>query len=505
MTAARRLARLALLAAMLAPALAAAFDFEDVDRRAAALAAKSYESPKVELPAVLRNLDYDQYRDIRFRPDRALWRAEKLPFEVAFFHRGGQFKEPVKMNELVGGEPLPLRFRAADFDYGHNAIDREKIGNIDFAGLRVHFNVNNAKYKDEVLVFLGASYFRALGKEQRYGLSARGLAIDTALASGEEFPRFVEFWLERPLPGAKELRILALLDSRSMSGAYQFVLRPGADTALDVKVRLHARRNVAKLGIAPLTSMYLFGENQRAPGEDYRPEVHDSDGLLVQAGTGEWIWRPLVNPRRLLVTSFGANNASGFGLMQRDREFGSYEDLEARYELRPSAWVKPLKPFGPGRVELVQIPSAAEYNDNIVAYWVPRDPPQAGKAFDAEYELLWRKEGRTRPPLSWVSQTRRGPGFVRAGAEPTIDFHVDFEGPALKKLGDAKMPDAVFSVDSNAEIVEKRIQRNPVNEGVRVSLKVKRADAAKPVELRGFLRDEAETLSETWAYILPPD
>jgi len=499
-------ARVAIATLALLPALAAAFDWEDVDRRAKAMAAKAYENPKVDLPAALKGLDYDQYRDIRFRNDRSLWRAEKLPFEVAFFHRGGQFREPVKMNELIGGEPRALRFRAADFDYGKNAIDRSKIGgDLDFAGLRVHYHLNNPKYKDEVLVMLGASYFRALGKEQVYGLSARGLAIDTALPSGEEFPRFVEFWLERPLANAKELRILALLDSKSMTGAYQFILRPGVDTALEVKARLHARRNVAKLGVAPLTSMYLFGENQRSPGEDYRPEVHDSDGLMVHAGTNEWIWRPLVNPRRLLVTSFAANNAQGFGLMQRDRSFTSYEDLEARYELRPSAWVKPLKPFGPGRVELVQIPSPAEYNDNIVAYWVPRDPPQAGKAYDMEYVLLWQKNMQMRPPTSWVAQTRRGPGFVREGQAPTIDFHIDFVGPALKKVTDDKLPEAVFSVDSNAEIVEKRIQRNPVDEGVRVSLKIKRADAGKPVELRGFLRDEAETLSETWAYILPLD
>jgi len=503
----RRVAQAAALAWLaVVPALALAFDWEDVDRKAAALAAKPYESPKTDLPAALKNLDYDQYRDVRFRNERALWRAEKLPFEVAFFHRGGQFREPVKMNELIGGEPRPIRFRAADFDYGKNAIDRAKIGNdLDFAGLRVHYNVNNPRYKDEVLVMLGASYFRALGQDQVYGLSARGLAIDTALPSGEEFPRFVEFWLERPLPGAKELRILALLDSKSMTGAYQFILRPGVDTALEVKARVHARRNVAKLGVAPLTSMYLFGENQRAPGEDYRPEVHDSDGLMVHAGTNEWIWRPLVNPRRLLVTSFAANNAQGFGLMQRDRAFAAYEDLEAHYELRPSAWVKPLKPFGPGRVELVQIPSPAEYNDNIVAYWVPRDPPQVGKAYEMEYQVLWQKHAPSRPPHAWVAQTRRGPGFVRAGEAPTIDFHVDFVGPALKKVTDQKLPEAIFSVDSNAEIVEKRIQRNPALEGVRVSLKVKRTDAARPVELRGFLRDEAETLSETWAYILPPD
>jgi glucans biosynthesis protein len=484
--------------------LAHAFDFEDVDRRAAELAKRPYEAPKNELPPALRNLSYDQYRDIRFRPDRSLWRAEKLPFEVAFFHRGGQFDTQVRLHELLGGEARALTFRANDFDYGANAIDRGRLGNPGFAGFRVHFNVNTPRYKDEVLVVLGASYFRALGRDQRYGLSARGLAIDTGLASGEEFPRFVEFWLERPLPDAKELVLHGLLDSPSMTGAYRFILRPGTDTVLTVKARLHARRNVAKLGIAPLTSMFLFGENQGAPGEDYRPEVHDSDGLSVQSGTGEWLWRPLVNPRRLLVTSFALVNPQGFGLQQRDRSFASYEDLEARYELRPAAWVRPLKPFGTGRVELVQIPSPFEYNDNIVAFWSPRDPPVVGKSLEVDYQILWQKNNSARPPTSWVSQTRRGPGFVR---EPpsTIDFHIDFEGPALKKLRADAALQAIVSIDDNGEIAEKTVQRNPVNDGARVSLKVKRLDPARPVEIRGFLRDDNETISETWAYILPPD
>jgi glucans biosynthesis protein len=498
----------AVLAALLAaPALAAAaFGFEDVSRRAAEMAKKPWEPPRAELPAVLRKLDYDQYRDIRFRNERSLWRAEKLPFEVAFFHRGGLYDLPVRVSEVVEGElQRPIAFNAADFDYGRNAIDRARLpAGLGFAGLRVHFHVNNPRYKDEVLVFLGASYFRALGKDQRYGLSARGLAVDTGLASGEEFPRFVEFWLERPHPGARELVIHALLESRSVTGAYRFVLRPGTDTVVAVKARLHARRNIAKLGIAPLTSMYLFGENQRAAGEDYRPEVHDSDGLSMQGGTGEWIWRPLVNPRRLLVTSFGFSNPLGFGLMQRDRAFASYEDLEARYELRPSAWVKPVKPFGAGRVELVQIPSPYETNDNVVAYWIPRDPPQAGKSAEYEYQVLWQKNAPMRPPTSWVSQTRRGPGYQRK-PDGTIHFHVDFEGPALAKLAEKAKLEPIFNADANGEIVELTAERNPVNEGARVSLKVRRLDAAKPLELRGFLRDESETLSETWAYILPPD
>jgi glucans biosynthesis protein len=498
-------ARAALAAGLLAPSLVAAFGFDDVDQRAAALARKSYEAPKNDLPSVLRNLGYDQYRDIRFKGDHALWRAEKLPFEVAFFHRGGQFVEAVRLNEVApGAAPRAIAYTGERFDYGKNAIDRTKVGNIGFAGFRVHYNLNTPKYKDEALVFLGASYFRALGREQRYGLSARGLAVDTGLASGEEFPRFVEFWLERPEPGARELVIYGLLDSKSVAGAYRFVLRPGADTVVTVKARLHARRNIAKLGIAPLTSMYLYGENQRAASEDYRPEVHDSDGLSMQAGTGEWIWRPLVNPKRLLMTSFSFSNPLGFGLQQRDRAFSSYQDLEARYELRPSAWVRPVKPFGPGRVELVQIPSPFEYNDNIVAFWNPRDPPQPGRSSDFEYQVLWQKDAAMRPPTAWVTQTRRGPGFTRRPDE-TVDFHVDFEGPALKKLPAKAVLEAVFSADANGEVVEKSVQRNPVNEGARVSLRVRRVDPAKSVELRGFLRDESETLSETWAYILPPD
>jgi glucans biosynthesis protein len=211
-----------------------------------------------------------------------------------------------------------------------------------------------------------------------------------------------------------------------------------------------------------------------------------------------------VNPKRLLVTSFGFSNPLGFGLMQRDRAFGNYEDLEARYDLRPSAWVKPVKPFGPGRVELVQIPSPNETNDNMVAYWIPRDPPQAGKSADFEYQILWQKNTPARPPTSWVSQTRRGPGYQRRGEEDLIQLHVDFEGPSLRKLTDKAKLEAIFNANDNGEIVETAVQRNPVNEGVRVSLRVRRLDPAKPVELRGFLRDENETHSETWSYIIPP-
>ena len=501
------LRQLLLLASVLtllaAPRGAQAFGFADVVQRASALARESYKEPDVELPKDIAKLTYDEYRDIRFRPERALWRDSGSPFEVAFFHRGGFFTAGVRVNEIDQEGVREIAFRHEDFEYGRNVVDRKRLRGIGFAGFRVHYPVNTPKYKDEVAVFLGASYFRALGKDQRYGLSARGLAVDTGLSSGEEFPRFTEFWLERPTAAAKELVIYALLDSKSLSGAYRFVVRPGVDTVTEVKVRVFARRNVTKLGIAPLTSMFFSGENQRASGEDYRPEVHDSDGLAIQSGTGEWIWRPLLNPKRLLVTSFALTNPAGFGLQQRDRNFSNYEDLEARYDLRPGAWVKPLSGFRSGRVELVLIPTPDESNDNIVAFWQPDNPPKPGESMDVEYQVLWQKNAPVRPPTSHVVQTRRGHGYL-AKADESIAFHVDFEGAMLRKLTERVDAVAVFTADANGELVDAIAHRNDVTGGWRVSLRVRRVDAAKPVELRGFLRVGNETASETWSYILPP-
>lgn len=492
-----------LLIVLAAPSGALAFGFADVAQRASALAAASFREPDVELPKDIANLTYDEYRDIRFRPARALWRDSGSPFEVAFFHRGGFFTASVRVNEIDQEGVREILFRHEDFDYGRNVVDRRRLRGIGFAGFRVHYPINTPKYKDEVAVFLGASYFRALGKDQRYGLSARGLALDTGLSSGEEFPRFTEFWLERPTAAAKELVVYALLDSRSIAGAYRFVIRPGVDTVVDVKARIFPRRNVTKLGIAPLTSMFFRGENQRPTGDDYRPEVHDSDGLAVQSGTGEWIWRPLLNPKRLLVTSFALANPAGFGLQQRDRSFSSYEDLEARYDLRPGAWVRPVSGFRAGRIELVLIPTPDESNDNVVAFWQPDDPPKPGQSLDVEYQVLWQKNAPTRPPSSHVVQTRRGHGYL-AKPDESVAFHIDFEGAGLKRLTEKSPAVAVFTADANGELLDTIAHRNEVTGGWRVSLRVRRIDAAKPVELRGFLRVGNETASETWSYILPP-
>jgi glucans biosynthesis protein len=490
------------LVAFLLPAVCAAFAFDDVALRAKALAAASYKKPDVTLPKELQELTYDQYRDIRFKPDRAWWRAAKLPFELMFFHQGLYYNHAVRLHEVSSEGVRDIRFDPELFDYGANHLDAKALRGLGYAGFRVHYSINSPRYKDEVLVFLGASYFRALGRGQRYGLSARGLAIDTALMSGEEFPRFTEFWIERPDAQARELRVYALLDSPRAAGAYRFVLKPGQDTVLEVRAQLYLRQNVAKLGLAPLTSMYYFGENHRSGIDDFRPEVHDSDGLSIQNGTGEWIWRPLVNPKRLLVTSFAVANPLGFGLQQRDRSFADYEDLEARYETRPSVWIEPKGKWGAGRVELVQIPTPDETNDNIVAFFSPDASPQPQQPFDFEYRMLWQKDNETRPTQAHVAQTRRGHGYVRR-PDDSISLIVDFEGPTLRKLAPDTVVQGVVSADANVDVLEANAYRNDVTGGWRLALRIKRQDEKKPGELRAFLRTGTTTLSETWSYILP--
>ena len=494
-----------LLACAVASTAVHAFGFDDVERKARALAAQPYKLAPSQLPKAWLDLDYDQYRDIHFKPDHALWRAQKLPFEVMFFHPGFHFDHPVHINEVVGNAVKEVPYSPDEFDYGKNTLAKSATRFPGFAGFRVHYALNTPKYKDEVLVFLGASYFRALGKGQHYGLSARGLAIDTGLASGEEFPSFVEFWLVRPAANATELTIYALLDSRRVTGAYRFILRPGVDTAVDVRERLFLRERVTRLGIAPLTSMFLFGSNQPpTTPADYRPEVHDSDVLSVQSGTGEWIVRPLVNPKRLQVSSFALTNPAGFGLQQRDRAFSDYEDLEAHFEKRPSVWVQPRSKFDAGRVELVQIPTPDETNDNIVAYWVPDVLPGPQEPIDFEYRLLWQMDNETRPPQSWVMQTRRGHGY-RKVPDKSLDFVVDFEGPALAKLPHDAQVEPVVTAVANAQILESNVFRNDVTDGYRLTIRFNRVDDAKPVELRAFLRNKTGTLSETWSYLLPPN
>ncbi|MDB5749969.1 MAG: glucan biosynthesis protein [Ramlibacter sp.] len=504
---------LALLAASLHPSARAQgsfrFGLDDVARIAQERAQSPLVSAADALPAELQSLDYDAYRDIRFRPARALWGDAQLPFETMFFHRGLYQRAPVRVHELTADGARALPYASGDYDFGKNAVQPQGWGDLGHAGLRVHYALNNPQYKDELVVFLGASYFRALGAGQQYGLSARGLAIDTVGGSGEEFPRFTEFWLERPAADAKQITLYALLESARATGAYRFELVPGAQTVTRVHARVFLRptdRPVATLGIAPLTSMFFFGENQPRAG-DFRPEVHDSDGLLVASGD-EWLWRPLQNPARPTTNAFAVQQLRGFGLMQRDRAFASYEDVEARYERRPSAWVKPLGDWGPGRIELLQLPTPDETHDNIVAYWVPAQLPAPGVPLAFAYELSWQGDTQQRPPGGWATQSRRGIGYARLDGNERagqVQFVVDFAGPALAALPPDAAVRAVASADGNGRVLEQLAYFNPAAKSWRMTLRVQRIDPAQPVELRAFLQHDTHTLSETWSNIILPE
>lgn len=507
---------LVLLGALLAlfcgaSAQAQRMDWDSLTQLAQSRAAEPYRANSDKLPAELANITYDQLRDIRFKPDQSLWRVDALPFEAQFFHLGLYQTEPVRIHELLpDGRVNHLPYRGADFDYGKNTFDPTPWGDLGHAGFRLHHPLNNPAYKDELVVFQGASYFRALGASQQYGLSARGLAIDTVGGSGEEFPRFTEFWLQRPAPDATEVTVFALLESPRATGAYRFVIRPGQQTTTTVNARIFLRAGagpVNTLGIAPLTSMFLSGENQLLPS-DFRPEVHDSDGLMMVSGNGEWLWRPLQRPKGVTVSSFTLQNPRGFGLMQRDRSFASYEDVEARYERRPSAWVKPLGDWGRGRVELVQLPTPDETHDNIVAYWVPATLPVPGQPLEVAYELAWQGDAQQRPPSSWVTQSRRGYGYTKLNAEEQArqpQYVIDFTGPALDALPANAAVKAVVSANANGRVLQTLAYPNPATRTWRVTLRVERVDATQPVELRAYLQHNNDTVSETWTHLLLPE
>lgn len=485
---------------------ARAFDLEDVAKQAQHLAAQPYQDPSGKVPQWLLDLAYDQYRDIRFRPEKALWRDRKLPFSIQFFHPGSYYDRAVRINEVTPSGVVPVSFSPDQFDYGKNEFGSRVPQNLGYAGFRVHYPIKTPTYQDEVVVFLGASYFRAVGRDEGYGLSARGIAIDTALPSGEEFPWFREFWLVRPRASARELTLFALLDSPSATGAFRFVVAPGVQTRTDVEMRLFPRKAIRKLGIAPLTSMFLRGENSIIKGpHDYRPEVHDSDGLLIAANSGEWLWRPLENPSELNVASFELTSPRGFGLLQRDRNFDHYQDIEARPDLRPSAWIEPKGEWGAGRVELVEIPTRDDTNDNIVSYWVPEAAASPESPISATYSVFWYGVDSTRPPGGWTEATRRDTGG-QAGARRLL---VDFEGDALGKLAaDAVVEGVVTVVDTEAEpkpaeVLEQQVIYNPVTHGRRLVFQVKPPDDG-PVELRAFLRHGDDVITETWSYLMLP-
>lgn len=508
---------------VLAPACLA-FGFEEVAEKARALAEREYQAPEMNISQALGDLEYEEYAQIQYDPERALWRDEGLPFDLSFFHEGMHYTSAVDINVINEDGVSKIPFDADNFHYGDVALSEEDLEGLGFAGFKIHHPINDPNIRDEIMVFQGASYFRVVGRNQIYGLSGRGLAIDTALPSGEEFPNFREFWVVKPQADSQTLTIFALLDSPSATGAFRYVLDPGDDSVLDVQSRLFLRNPVKKLGIAPLTSMFLFGPSQPSQALNYRPAIHDSNGLLIHDDNSGWTWRPLTNPDQVDaehyvtldqvdVTHQRAESLRGFGLLQRSHDFHDYEDLIDRYHLRPSGWVETQGDWGPGEVELIEIPTADETNDNIVALWKPDEVPQPGEPIDFNYRIHWtmNESALHDENLAWVDRTMRSRGEVRQNnlirqPDGSLAFIIDFKGPVFETLPEDGPPlMAQVNVGENGELIESRLVPNDAEGGWRSIVRVKRHDDSQPLEIRNYLRVGEQRVSETWFYRLPAE
>lgn len=490
--------------ACMAPASAATFGLDDVAAKASALATHPYKPPP-KVSRLLRKLDYDQYRSISFRRKQALWPGNN--FRVQFFSPGYLFKTSVKVNVIDNGQVHRVRYRTDMFNYGNTELNAKLPPDTGFAGFRLHYTANsppgraNRPDVDEFIVFQGASYFRSKGIREPYGLSARGISVDTAGPGDphyEQFPRFSEFWLVRPKPDAHAITVYALLNGRSLTGAYRFKIRPGEqNTTTMVKAVLFLRQPIAKLGLAPLTSMYMYSVGDHRPPAFLRPAVHDVSGLLLHARTGAWIWRPLHNPRTVREYTFSLTDPAGFGLIQRDRDFANYQSLSMQYEQRPSAWVTPLGNWGPGKIHLVELPTDVEWNDNISAFWVSNRAANPGKPWHLAYRIRW---GKAEPDheMARVSATR-----IADGQQPgTKVLYVDFTGRRINALG-ADAPLRAYTTVSGGRILGQRLRKIPNQHVWRLRLHVART-GRQAIQLRATLHKGGRNLSETWDYVVQP-
>jgi glucans biosynthesis protein len=480
------------------------FDLAWLKGQARTLAAAPYQAPPAKLPAPLAALDWDQYQSIRFKPEHALWAGTNSRFQIELFHLGLYFKRPVQMFEVANGQAQQLAYDPAMFDYGKSGLAKaHQPADLGFAGFRFKFHTAP---QFDVAAFLGASYFRATSGTRQYGLSARGLAIDTGMSRPEEFPEFTGFWFERPAADSSTLVVYALLDSPSITGAYRFAITPGDTTVMDIDAALYPRKEIERLGIAPCTSMFQTGENDRRKGNDWRPEIHDSDGLAINTGSGEWIWRPLRNPRALSFNAFADRSPRGFGLLQRDHDFANYQDDGVFYDRRPSLWIEPKGDWGAGAVDLVEIPTVDETFDNIVAFWNPTDKPQPGKELLIGYRAYWGREAPVQPPLARVVATRTGIGGVIGKKRDHYSwrFAVDFSGGDFALLDPKTAVEPVISA-SRGKVEITSARPLAAVQGWRAMFDIApEANSVEPISLRLFLRANGQPLTETWLYEWTP-
>jgi periplasmic glucans biosynthesis protein len=477
----------------------APFSFDLLADRAKALALAPFVPTPVEQPEVLERVDYDAHWRIRFRPEATVM-AGSTP--VQFFHLGTYFRQPVKMFVTEGDTARKVRYDTEFFDMPEDSPARMLTRGAGFAG----FRLMRPDLTSDWISFLGAAYFRTDGALRQYGQSARALALDTGMPTPEEFPRFTEFYIGEAPDG--RVVIHALMDGPRVAGAYRMVISntEGQGQVMDIDSRLYFRAAVERLGVGPLTSMFWYSETNRYQATDWRPEVHDTDGLMLLTGAGEQIWRPLNNPARVVTSSFADDNPRGFGLVQRDRAFANYEDDGVFYDRRPAVWVEPTHGWGKGAVQLVEIPTDDEIYDNIVAFWNPADKPQAGSELAFGYRLHWVDQVPVPSDLARTVATRFAHGGVPGQPRPAdlTKVVIDFEGPAVKGLGQQDGVTPEVSAPEGVEIVNPYTLPVVGTDRWRLIFDVRATDGTDTVDLRAYLAKDGAPLTETWLGQLHP-
>ncbi|MBY6030430.1 glucan biosynthesis protein D [Halomonas sp. DP8Y7-1] len=487
-----------------------AFDYAWLKGFARHLSQQPHDDHEGELPEQLKSLSWDDYQSIGYRADHALWKDSNGPYTGQLFHLGRGFTTPVRIYQVSEGQAQELAYDPELFRFGGEddspVVDTDALSpQLGFAGFRLH---HHQEPERDIASFLGASYFRAVSQSMQYGLSARGLAIDTARDTPEEFPDFTRFWLEQP-DGDNSVIVYALLESESTTGAYRFDIRRNVEgVVMDVAATLYPRKAIERLGIAPLTSMYLVGENDRDVNYDWRPEIHDSDGLSIHTGDGEWLWRPLVNPSSLRYNAYAATDVQGFGLAQRDHDFDHYQDDGVYYDRRPSVWVEPTEGWGEGSIDLVELPAKDETFDNIVAYWRPQTPVEPGQELRYSYRLSWYDLPARQPSLARCVATRTGLGGVVGQLREYFSwrFAVDFRGGPFP-FDDDQEVDVEAVIEASAGEIEITSARPlAAIQGYRAMFDVVPPDdGSEPINLRLYLRDkDGNPLTETWIYQWTP-
>jgi glucans biosynthesis protein len=471
------------------------FSFDILKAKAAEMSRGPWHSPTSPYADILYKIDYNAFFQIEFRKDHSLWGDAESGPPVQLFHLGRYCTDPCKIWVSEGGEAREILYRQSYFTMPANHIARQLPEDIGFAG----FRFTSPDQTMDWIAFLGASYFRSSGAGRQYGQSARGLAIDTGLATPEEFPRFTAFWLEA-VPGERQRAIIyALLDSPSTTGAFRFDTKRDDGVVMDVEMELYPRKPIGRLGVAPLTSMFWYSELNRTIALDWRPEIHDTDGLAIWTGAGERIWRPLNDPPRVMTNSFFDENPKGFGLLQRDRNFDHFQDDGVFYDLRPSVWIEPVGDWGRGSVQLVELPTVDEIHDNIVAYWVPEEPVVVGRPLPFKYRLHWNY-GEPLPSRNGTVVAN----YVGVGGNPGEDrqkdiyrFIVDFTGGKLAQFGRTDGVETIVSA-SRGEVARTAAYPVVTQPGLFRALFDLKVTGSDPVDLRLFMKIGDEALTETW-------